>query len=135
MSYPIVSLPPRPGDTPMPLAATGGSFSIMEWTGSGPASLHIHHRDDEAWHVLEGTLRFRFSDRTVDVPEGGTVWVPAGVAHTYEAAPGSRYLIVLTPRVAALIRELQRTTDDAVLPAVYLRYESEMLEPTLARRV
>ena len=134
MSYPIVSLPIGPGDPPMPLAATGGSFSIMEWTGSGPASLHIHYQDDEAWHVLEGTLRFRFSDRVVDVPAGGTVWVPAGVAHTYQAGPDSRYLIVLTPRIAELIRELRRTTEDALLPSVYLKYESEMLEPELLRR-
>ena len=104
----------------------------MEWTGSGPASLHIHHGDDEAWHVLEGTLRFRFTDRTVDVPAGGTVWVPAGVAHTYEAID-ARYLIVLTPRIADLIRELRRTADDALLPAIYLKYESEMLEPALAQ--
>ena len=133
MSYPIVSLPVRAGDTPMPLAATGSSFSIMEWTGSGPASLHIHHRDDEAWHVLEGTLRFRFTDRTVDVPAGGTVWVPAGVAHTYEALD-ARYLIVLTPRIAELIRELRRTEHPSLLPAIYLKYESEMLEPELLTR-
>src|SRR5437762_54941 len=45
---------------------------------------------------LDGTLRFRFVDRTVDVPAGGTVFVPAGVAHAYEAID-ARYLIVLTP--------------------------------------
>ena len=64
------------------VAADGGSFSIHEWSGSGPPRLHLHHDDDEAWYVLEGSLRFRFSDRTVDVPAGGTVFVPAGVAHT-----------------------------------------------------
>ena len=28
------------------------------------ATLHVHHGDDEAWHVLEGELTFRYSDRT-----------------------------------------------------------------------
>lgn len=133
MSQPIVSLPGgEAAGTTTPLAAAGRSFSMMEWTGSGPASLHIHHEDDEAWHVLEGTLRFRFADGEVDVPAGGSVWVPAGVAHTYEAID-ARYLIVLTPRIAELIRELQATEDYGQYPAVFRKYASEMLEP-LARR-
>jgi mannose-6-phosphate isomerase-like protein (cupin superfamily) len=68
------------------------------------------HADDEAWHVLEGTLLFHFADGEVYVPAGGTIWVPAGVPHTYESID-ARYLIVLTPRIAELIRELQRTGD------------------------
>ena len=86
MHEPLLSLPSRPGAEPAtPLAAAGMSYSVMEWRGNGPANLHIHHADDEAWHVLEGTLRFRFADREVDVPAGGTVFVPAGVPHTYQA--------------------------------------------------
>jgi len=37
-----------------PIAATGQSFAIPEWSGSGPGYLHVHYADDEAWHVLEG---------------------------------------------------------------------------------
>jgi quercetin dioxygenase-like cupin family protein len=125
---PILSLPSRPGIEPSPpLAATGTSFSVMEWRGSGPASLHIHHADDEAWHVLEGTLRFRFSDGEVDVPAGGSVYVPAGVPHTYQAIQ-ARYLIVLTPRLAALISELQQPGERADYAALYRRYQSTLLE-------
>jgi mannose-6-phosphate isomerase-like protein (cupin superfamily) len=108
-------------------SAVGGSFEIHEWRGSGPAALHVHHLDDEAWHVLEGTLRFRFVDRQIDVGPGGTVFVPAGMAHSYEAI-NARYLIVLTPRLAALISELQKTPDRTQHPAIYRRYESELLE-------
>jgi mannose-6-phosphate isomerase-like protein (cupin superfamily) len=99
----------------------------MEWRGSGPASLHIHHAADEAWHVLEGTLRFRFADREVEVPAGGTVYVPAGVPHTYQAIQ-ARYLIVLTPRLAALISELQQSAEPTDYAALYRRYESTLLE-------
>ena len=68
------------------------------------------------------------------MPAGGTVWVPAGVPHTYDAIH-ARYLLVLTPRIAELIRELQRTADYALHPALYRKYESEMLEPWALRRV
>jgi mannose-6-phosphate isomerase-like protein (cupin superfamily) len=109
-------------------SAVGQSFAVHEWRGSGPAALHVHHADDEAWHVLDGMLRFRFIDRVVEVGAGGTVFVPAGVAHTYEALD-ARYLIVLTPRLAALIAELQQTSERSQHIAVYQKYDSELLEP------
>jgi mannose-6-phosphate isomerase-like protein (cupin superfamily) len=115
-----------------PFSSTGASFSVQEWRGSGPATLHVHHADDEAWHVLDGILKFRFSDRTVDVAAGYTVFVPAGVAHTYEAVD-ARYLIILTPRVAALIQELQRTPDRSRHPEIYRAHESELLESQSVR--
>jgi len=121
MSEPIATVPPDR------VAVAGNSFSIREWRGSGPPALHVHHADDEAWHVLEGTLRFRFASGEVDVVAGGTMFVPAGVAHTYEALD-ARYLAVLTPRLDALIRELQQTRDPSAHAAVYRKYESTLLE-------
>lgn len=109
------------------VAADGGSFSIHEWGGSGPPHLHVHHEDDEAWHVLAGTLTFRFADRTEEVGAGSTVFVPAGVAHTYEAAPSARYLVVLTPRLRALIAELQANRDRSADAGIYRRHRSEIV--------
>jgi mannose-6-phosphate isomerase-like protein (cupin superfamily) len=108
-------------------SAIGDSFVIHEWRGSGPALMHVHYGDDEAWHVLEGTLKFRFVDREVSVGAGQTVFVPAGVPHTYEAV-SARYLIILTPRLASLITELQRTRDPEKQPAIYETHDSELLE-------
>ena len=129
-SLPTIALP---GEA---IAARGSSFELHEWahgSGSGPGiPLHIHHRGDEAWHVLEGTLRFRFADRTVDVPAGSSVFVPAGVAHTFSApAPGgARYLIAMSPQISELIAALhqdsQLTADEVA--AVYRRFDSEIVE-------
>ena len=92
------------------LAAMGQSFEIHEWRGSGPDYLHVHYSDDEAWHVLEGSLTFRFVDRQVEASAGTTVFVPAGVPHTYfVAGEPTRYLIILTPRLRALIEALHST--------------------------
>ena len=55
------------------------------------------------------------------------MFVPAGVAHTYEAAD-ARYLIILTPRLAALIKALKGEKDRSQHPAIYLAHESELLE-------
>jgi quercetin dioxygenase-like cupin family protein len=112
-----------------PLDATGDSFVIREWSGSGPAELHVHHADDEAWRVLAGSVRFRFADREVDAPAGSTVFVPAGVAHTFVAmTPDTRYLLILTKRLLSLIGSLGpgQTHDDK--RGIYLAHASELLE-------
>jgi quercetin dioxygenase-like cupin family protein len=113
---------------PTPFSAAGASFQIHEWRGSGPATLHVHHGDDEAWHVLEGELTFRYTDRSEIARSGTTVFVPAGTAHTYTAAPGARYLIILTPRLSALVAALQADRDPAHQREIYKRFNSELLE-------
>jgi quercetin dioxygenase-like cupin family protein len=119
--------PARPPDQ-SPIDATGHSFDVREWSGSGPPYLHVHHADDEAWHVLEGTLTFRFGDRTVEAPAGTSVFVPAGVAHTYYEADGpTRYLIIMPPRLRDLIAALHGAPvgDHA---GIARRYASEIVE-------
>jgi mannose-6-phosphate isomerase-like protein (cupin superfamily) len=125
MAEPVIAVV-RDLNAPSPFTATGESFAIREWRGSGPAALHVHHADDEAWVVLEGTLRFRFVDRTIELGPGSTVFVPAGVAHAYEAI-AARYLIILTPRLLELIAALQGT-DRSAHAQIYQRYDSELLE-------
>lgn len=100
-----------------------------EGVGTEVAPLHVHHSDDEAWHVVSGALRFRFADEELIAKAGATVLVPAGVPHTFgNAGPEpSRFLIVLPTRLRDLIDELHQT-EPAVHPAVYRRFESELLE-------
>ena len=109
-------------------SAVGKSFEIHEWRGGGPAALHVHHSDDEAWHVLDGELTFRYTARTETVKAGRTVFVGAGVPHTYSTAPGTRYLIILTPRLSALIAALQADRDPTHQHEIYRRFDSELLE-------
>lgn len=111
-----------------PFCASGKSFEIHEWRGSGPATLHVHYSDDEAWHVLEGEVIFRYADRTETVGAGNTVFVPAGVAHTYTAGSDARYLIILTPRLSALIAALHEDRHPSRQQEIYRRFDSELLE-------
>jgi uncharacterized cupin superfamily protein len=107
-SGPVVA---RTGDAP--ISAAGGSLVVHEWTG-GPPWLHVHRSDDEAWHVLEGSLRFKFVDGELDAPAGTTVFVPAGTAHTYWENEPSRYLMVLTPRLDRLIARLHEAGETSM---------------------
>jgi hypothetical protein len=122
-----------------PFPTSGKSFSIYEWRGSGPARLHVHHSDDEAWHVRDGELTFRYAgpvahlppgsrDRVGIVGSGETVFAPASMLHTYSAGAGARYLIILTPRLSALTAALQADRDPSHQHEICQRFFSELLE-------
>ncbi|MBS1706006.1 MAG: cupin domain-containing protein [Armatimonadetes bacterium] len=111
-----------------PISATGSSFSVYEWQGDGGGFLHVHHEDDECWHVLEGTLTFRLPGGEIQAPAGTTVFVPAGTPHDYRCStPTDRYLIMLTPRLDELIQKLHSTPRDRWRD-LYIEYKSEILE-------
>jgi uncharacterized cupin superfamily protein len=124
-----------PSDRPDPLSgaeARGEHLVVGEWGGDGVgevAPLHVHHGDDEAWHVIEGRLRFRFADGDRIAEAGSTVFVPAGVAHTFgNPGPGRvRYLIITSTRLNALISELHQVPREEHA-AVFRKYDSELLE-------
>jgi mannose-6-phosphate isomerase-like protein (cupin superfamily) len=111
----------------------GTKLVLGDWPATGTATevapLHVHHLDDEAWHVVSGALRFRFEDRELIVDAGSTVLVPAGVPHTFgNAGPQpSRFIIILPTRLDELIRRLH-AADAAEHPEIYRRYRSELLE-------
>jgi quercetin dioxygenase-like cupin family protein len=111
-----------------PISAIGMSLVICEWSGSGPDYLHVHHSDDEAWHVLSGTLTFRFLDKQIVAKAGTTVFVPAGVAHSYVASEEpARYLIIMTPRLNDLITALHAAPREQH-NTIMQRFDSEIVE-------
>lgn len=121
------------------LGQIGSDFVIAEWKDAGGppgpprwiAPLHLHHKDDEAWYVLEGTLSVRVGTDVVEAKAGSAVFVPRGTAHTYwNPGPGLvRYLLVMTSNIYSLIQEVHALTErsPAVLKAVFERHQSELL--------
>jgi mannose-6-phosphate isomerase-like protein (cupin superfamily) len=124
-------IPPEPGRAGRVISGT--TLVIGDWVTQGEdhevAPLHVHHADDEAWHVVSGALRFRFGNQHVIAPAGATVLVPAGTPHTFgNAGPGpSRFIIILPNRLGELISQLH-ASDPADHPEIYRRHESELLE-------
>jgi mannose-6-phosphate isomerase-like protein (cupin superfamily) len=127
------------------LAAGGTRYGLgsrrlrdcLEWRDAGgppgPPRLiappHLHHRDDEAWYVLEGTLRVQVGKHEVEAGAGTGVFVPGGTPH-WNPGPGpSRYLLFMTANIYRLIQEIhgmkERTPD--TLRVVFKKYESELV--------
>ena len=81
--------------------STNGAYGLLESlirAGSSPP-LHVHHREDEAFWVLEGELTVRCGAETYRAPAGSYVFLPRGVPHTFrvEGDAPARVLTLLTP--------------------------------------
>ena len=63
----------------------GGAYSLSEiWGAHGNMPpLHVHHRDDEAFYLLEGELRLFLGDRQIALGAGQAALAPREVPHTY----------------------------------------------------
>jgi mannose-6-phosphate isomerase-like protein (cupin superfamily) len=121
------------------LAPHGADLVVGEWTDSGGGSdppmymapLHVHHRDDEAWYILEGTLAFRLGADEHKVPAGGALVAPRGTPHTFwnPSREPARYVIVMTRRIKALIDAVHAlpTREPGAMEALFREYESEIV--------
>ena len=79
---------------------TGGGVGVVEVLaprGAG-SPLHVHHREDEWFYVIEGELTFWVGGRTIDAPAGSFVFGPRDIPHTFMVKSElSRFLLVVEP--------------------------------------
>ena len=80
--------------------------------------LHVHHTEDEIFHVLEGELRVRLGDSELVVAAGETVIGPRGVAHTYRVESSEARWLVITTRgdFERMVRSMSRPAERPELP-------------------
>ena len=79
---------------------TGGLLSIVEITEPphAAAPLHVHHREDESFWILEGDVTFEVGDATIEAHAGDFAFGPRGVPHRYTVGDaGCRMLFIMTP--------------------------------------
>jgi quercetin dioxygenase-like cupin family protein len=122
---------------------TGGKFTLIDVTDpEGETPLHVHHREDETFIVLEGEIEFNIGGKTIQAGPGTTVFGPKGVPHAYIVRKGpSRMLFLFTPggfedlvmatsepaRERRLPAENEGWPDMEALPSLVKRYGCELL--------
>ena len=108
-------------------------FVLREWTlqpfDGNQAPLHVHHRGDEAFYVLDGELAVLDGDQRILLGVGEFHIVAAGSVHTF-ATVGQRAvrtLVVMTPEIDDLIQELHGGAAD--MEAIWAKHNSSLVKP------
>ena len=101
-------------------ADTGGATSMIEITEppnfEGP--LHVHHREEEGFYILEGSAMFQIGDRMVEARAGDYLLGPRDVPHKFDTgSEGCRMLFIMTPAgFEGLVREMGEPAGSRTLP-------------------
>ena len=129
-------------------------LSVMESLarrGDSPPH-HVHHTEDEAFHLLEGELVLVVDGAARRVRAGETHLAPKGVPHTYRVvSERARWLVVTTNGdFERFVREAARPAETAELPPssgpptpeqqlalaeLSLRHGIELIGPPLAEEI
>jgi mannose-6-phosphate isomerase-like protein (cupin superfamily) len=125
-------------------ANTGGNLTIIEVTcpPGYEAPLHVHHREDEAFWVLEGSVVIHVGETSVPARPGDYAFGPRDIPHRFSVGDaGCQMLFILTPGgLEGLVREMSEPAAARTLPppssgppdlaraqAIAARYGAELL--------
>ena len=81
-------------------ADTGGQFTLVEVTcpPNYRGARHVHHKEDEAFWLLEGQMDLEVGGKHMDLQAGGYAFGPRNVPHSFTTGDaGCRVLFILTP--------------------------------------
>jgi quercetin dioxygenase-like cupin family protein len=80
---------------------TQGAYFLSEISVApdGGAPPHIHHREDESFHLLEGTLTIQVGEDTIVASAGDFAYLPRGIAHSFKNTGDAiaKALVLATP--------------------------------------
>jgi quercetin dioxygenase-like cupin family protein len=101
-------------------ADTGGQMTIVEVTEhpGAEAPLHVHHRDDEGFWILEGEVTFEVGGETIEAGAGDYVFGPRDIPHRFTVGDrGCRMLFIMVPGgMEDLIRATSEPAPSRTLP-------------------
>ena len=79
---------------------TAGRVAVIHHIGPQDAGspLHVHHRENEWFYVLDGELTLCVGGRVITAPAGSFVYAPRDVPHTFTiSSERARFLLVVEP--------------------------------------
>lgn len=98
---------------------TGGAFNLVEQrvVAGMETPLHIHHRADELWYVIDGRISFHADGMTHSAGPGEVAFGPRGVPHAYRVEEDTRLLIVSNGDTDEFFQAIADPVTDLTPPA------------------
>ena len=117
---------------------TAGAYTVLEFilNPQGGPPLHVHHREDELFYVVEGECIVGSKEQSYQASAGTLVRFPKGTAHFFrnESSAPCKLLITAIPggldhyfsEIAVALAANQPDT----IPAINRKYEIDFLPPS-----
>ena len=97
---------------------TDGALAVFEQTGftpNGGPPLHIHHAQDEWFHVIEGEYLYQVGEDRYQMKSGDTIFLPRKIPHAFVQLTEKGRLIV-SYQPAGSMEEFFKETDSWTSP-------------------
>jgi quercetin dioxygenase-like cupin family protein len=115
---------------------SAGAVSVIELKDQpgGGAPMHVHQREDETFHVIEGDYEFTCGNQTFVAKPGATVFSPRGMPHGYRylgKTPGRLLLFIAPAGIEEWFEEAGALDKQEVSTVIELgkKYGVEFLPP------
>lgn len=98
---------------------SAGQLTIIEITAPPGLAvpLHVHHRDDEGFWILEGDVTFEVGDATIEAYAGDYLFGPRDIPHRYTVGTdGCRMLFIIPSGLENLIRQTSQPAASRTVP-------------------
>lgn len=118
---------------------TEGKYSLLEnvtQPGGGPP-LHVHHREDEGFYILEGDYLFEADGNRFEAHAGDFIFVRRDIPHRFKnigTASGTMLLTLEPGGLEVFFEELAAVTgqpDPAAVIPIFEKYGLELLGPPI----
>jgi mannose-6-phosphate isomerase-like protein (cupin superfamily) len=101
-------------------ASNASRLSVLEHLmpyGEAPP-IHVHHDEDEIFHILEGEMVLELGGERISASAGQTVLAPRGVPHGFHVVSpqGVRCLTITCGGFEAMVRQASRPAAERRLP-------------------
>jgi mannose-6-phosphate isomerase-like protein (cupin superfamily) len=100
--------------------ASGGTLALADERGrrGDMPPLHVHHRDDEAFYVIDGELSLFVAGEQFVLATGQAALAPRGVPHSYRVeSEEAHWLVITTPAgFESFVREVAEPAPGEELP-------------------
>ena len=118
-------------------AVTEERFALVEAVAfqATEPPLHVHHREDEAWYILDGKMTFYVGDEVLEATAGCFAFAPRGIPHTFTVdVEPTRVLVFASPAgFEHFALELGQQAHDDTPPADLAMPSPEVLGPVAER--
>jgi quercetin dioxygenase-like cupin family protein len=100
---------------------TGGTLALVEFTHPPDFATppHVHHDEDEAFYILEGSMKGFCGDEEWRATTGDFVWLPRDIPHGYasDGEAGLRTLAICRPAgFESFVRDAGEPARERTLP-------------------